>query len=275
MSVTFTEDAATALMLGRPLLMSRPVLHTLPLTLLEERTRRPEAGRYWIAQGPNGAIGLAMQSPLTYPVILCGMPEAAVRGIVENVRQAGIAIPGVTGDARTAALFAAEWAEATKSPTTVTRAMRLYEARTVKTGSPVAGRFRPAAVEDRLVLVTWVRAFVSEVDQSGVDVETLVDRHIASGNLWIWDNNGPVSMASISVPAAGVRRASLVYTPLELRGQGYAYACVAALTRHALAEGFRCALFADLKNPTSNGIYRRMGYRRVAEMLTFGLAAGG
>jgi uncharacterized protein len=116
-----------------------------------------------------------------------------------------------------------------------------------------------------------VRAFVAEVDQPDVDVETLVERRIANGNLWIWDNKGPVSMASLSVPAAGVARVSLVYTPPELRGQGYAYACVAALTRHALARGLRCALFADLKNPTSNGIYRRIGYRRVAEMLTFEL----
>jgi predicted GNAT family acetyltransferase len=271
-TVTFTEDAAEALALARRFLTSRPVLQTLPLTLLEERARRPEAGRYWIATGRNGALGLAMQSPLTYPAVLSAMPEPAVRAIVKSLREGGFALPGATGDARTAALFAADWAEATKSPTAVTRAMRLYDARTVKDGTAIAGRFRPAAGDDQLVLAKWVRAFMIEVgDKSTVDVEAVVERRIANGNFWIWDNGGPVSMASLSAPAAGVTRVSLVYTPTELRGKGYAYACVASLTRHALAEGLRCALFADLENPTSNGLYRRIGYRRVAEMLTFEL----
>jgi predicted GNAT family acetyltransferase len=271
MHVRFTEDAVEALALGRAFLTSRPVLQTLLLTLLEERVRRPEAGRYWIADGRNGAVGLAMQSPLTYPALLSAMPEAAVRAIVESMHEGGFAIPGITGDARTAAFFAADWAAATKSPTTVTRAMRLYEARAVKDGAAIAGRFRAAAAEDQLVLAEWVRAFMTEVgDKSTVDVDALVEHRIANGNVWLWDDEGPVSMASISVPAAGVARVTLVYTPAGRRGRGYAYACVAALTKRALAGGIRCALFADLENPVSNGVYRRIGYRRVAEMLTFG-----
>ena len=33
--------------------------------------------------------------------------------------------------------------------------------------------------------------------------------------------------------------------------------------------GHRCILYTDLGNPTSNSVYRRIGYRAVAEALRF------
>ena len=59
---------------------------------------------------------------------------------------------------------------------------------------------------------------------------------------------------------------SLVYTPPELRGRGYATACVGELSRKLLGAGREfCALFADLANPISNHIYERIGYRPVCD----------
>jgi predicted GNAT family acetyltransferase len=61
-------------------------------------------------------------------------------------------------------------------------------------------------------------------------------------------------------------RVSFVYTPPELRGRGYASACVAAVSGRALASGKSfCTLYTDLANPTSNSIYQRVGYRRIGE----------
>jgi predicted GNAT family acetyltransferase len=57
-----------------------------------------------------------------------------------------------------------------------------------------------------------------------------------------------------------------VYTPPELRGQGYATATVAALSHLLLDRGYRfCCLYTDLANPTSNAIYQRIGYRPVTD----------
>jgi uncharacterized protein len=58
-----------------------------------------------------------------------------------------------------------------------------------------------------------------------------------------------------------------VYTPPELRGRGYASACVAALTQQLLDSGRRFVfLFTDLANPTSNSIYQTVGYRPVSDV---------
>ena len=68
-------------------------------------------------------------------------------------------------------------------------------------------------------------------------------------------------------------RVGLVFTPPAYRGRGIARASVEALTARILSGGDACVLFADLENPTSNAIYRRIGYRPVAELLTFKLAS--
>jgi predicted GNAT family acetyltransferase len=76
-------------------------------------------------------------------------------------------------------------------------------------------------------------------------------------------------MAVAREPVDEVVRLSGVYTPPEKRNHGYAAACVHALSRRLRDAGHRCILYTDLANPTSNSIYRRIGYRAVAEALRY------
>ncbi|PYX31650.1 MAG: GNAT family N-acetyltransferase, partial [Acidobacteria bacterium] len=70
-------------------------------------------------------------------------------------------------------------------------------------------------------------------------------------------------------PAQGVVRLSGVYTPPEKRKHGYAAACVHALSKDLRGREYRCILYTDLGNPTSNSIYRRIGYRAAGEALGY------
>jgi predicted GNAT family acetyltransferase len=93
---------------------------------------------------------------------------------------------------------------------------------------------------------------------------------MAAGQLWLWDRGGEtVSMAVSREPLHGVVRLSGVYTPPEKRKNGYAAACVHALSKQLGDAGYRCILYTDLSNPTSNSIYRQLGYRAVAEALRY------
>jgi predicted GNAT family acetyltransferase len=93
---------------------------------------------------------------------------------------------------------------------------------------------------------------------------------LATGQIWLWDQNGETtSMAVSREPAQGVVRLSGVYTPLEKRKHGYAAACVHALSKHFRDCGYRCILYTDLGNPTSNSVYWRIGYKAVAEALRY------
>ena len=75
-----------------------------------------------------------------------------------------------------------------------------------------------------------------------------------------------VSMAAVTAAHGGVSRVHLVYTPPRHRRQGFASACVAAVTSRELASpGRRCMLYTDLANATSNKIDQGLGCRRVGD----------
>jgi predicted GNAT family acetyltransferase len=70
-------------------------------------------------------------------------------------------------------------------------------------------------------------------------------------------------MSALTSREHGYSRVQLVYTPPELRGNGYASACVAALVQEELAAGGLCMLYADAANRTTNAIYQAIGFRHV------------
>ena len=69
-------------------------------------------------------------------------------------------------------------------------------------------------------------------------------------------------------------RIGYVYTPPAERKKGYASAVVAALSQRLLDEGSpRCFLFTQAANPTSNKIYRALGYEHVCDFRMYSFAA--
>src|SRR2546421_9200364 len=80
--------------------------------------------------------------------------------------------------------------------------------------------------------------------------------------MWLWDIDGRVvSLSGVSGPTPHGIRVAPVYTPPELRGRGYAGNLVAAASQAQLDAGRRFVfLFTDLANPTSNHVYRAIGY---------------
>jgi len=89
---------------------------------------------------------------------------------------------------------------------------------------------------------------------------------VATGDIFLWDDGRPVSVAARNRPTPHGISVGYVYTPPELRGRGYATSCVAALSQHLLDSGYEfCTLFTDLANPTSNDIYQQIGYRPICD----------
>jgi len=212
-----------------------------------------------------------VQSPLTFPAILSPMEPRVVAAMVNAIAEAGISLPGVNGDAATAASFAGQWTERCKSAATPFQGNRLYELLEMGESPDISGKLRQAALIDRTLIIEWTRAFQAEVGmpESASDMERRVDRALADGQLWLWDDAETMSMAVSREAVEGVVRLSGVYTPANKRKRGYAAACVQALSKHLRDAGYRCILYTDLGNPTSNSIYRRLGYRAVAEALRY------
>ena len=268
LAVRTSDDPASVLEVAGTFLASDPVRHNLILTLLHTRVEHPEAGRYWMAVEEHDVIGVVFQSPLDHSATLTPMSHEAVRAVVGVIADEGVELPGVSGEAATAAWFTGAWSERTRVPARPTLGQRLYELAAV-VDRPAPGVLRRARVEDRGFLVESFVAFVTEVGDPPDGAESVISRRLTARQLWVWEDAAAVSMCGLSAPAEGVVRVGPVYTPPELRGRGYASAMVATVSADVRASGHRCILYADLLNPTSNSIYRTIGYRAVAEVLTY------
>jgi GNAT superfamily N-acetyltransferase len=268
---TFTDDVDVFLGTAGPSLAARPAENTQILTVTATlRLHGPRAYGgaapllgWW--RGADGEIaGTLVQTP-PYPPLLGSVAPEAVGPLT-----AALPLTRINADRATAERIAAGW-----PGHRVDQEQRLHRLATLIPPSPApAGRPRAAAPADRELLVGWVRDFADGTGQPGTHAERAVDERIASGRLTLWEDEGvPVSMAGLSPRIAGMVRVSTVYTPPERRGRGYAAGVTAEISRAAREAGAReVLLFTDLANPTSNGVYRRIGYRPVSDRLLISLA---
>lgn len=151
--VAFTEDPQRVSSTAGRFLASQPVLHNMILTLLHARVKRREAGRYWVATDEDEAVGVVLQSPLTLAAHLTPMEPRVASALVDAIADMGVSLPGVNGDAATAASFAGHWTERTRSAATPFQGYRLYELLEMEEDAPaIGGRLRQAGLEDRRLM---------------------------------------------------------------------------------------------------------------------------
>ena len=269
-AVRATDDGAEAWGAAADYLLSDPVRHSVLISLATEG-----AGRFWWAVDDDGrVVGFATRVPVGFSAGVSPCAAHVVDALCDAILADCPDLPGVIAEANVAAWFAGRWAERLAVPARPTESQRLYALeRLVPAAAPgAAGRLRLAEEGDRPTMVRWGHGFAADVDFMPDDPATVVDRHLAGRRLWVWeDGDGElVSMAAATPPTAGVSRIGFVYTPPGHRRRGYATACVAALTERLLVDGAaQCMLYAQLHNPTSNAIYRRMGYLPVADILFY------
>jgi len=188
---------------------------------------------------------------------------------VDEIVERGIVLPGVNGEAATAARFAGQRTERQGSAAFPVGGQRIYALSRAPQATAAGGRMRKATFDDRDLVLAWTRSFFIDVGEDARDLEPMIERRLEAGQFWLWEDGGRASMAANSEPLHGVVRVQAVYTPPERRNRGYAGACVADLSRRMQEDGHRCILYTDLGNPTSNSVYRRIGYRAVAEGLRY------
>jgi GNAT superfamily N-acetyltransferase len=274
MSIEVRASADPGLVLGQSgdLLVADPVGHNVVGTKLADAIRYREPGRYWIVLLDGVPAGVAVQQPADTSLAVAPMPAELVVAIADAADTDGVTLPGVFGPAGTATRFAEAWAGLRGVAATPTSAEQLYEVRDLRFPAGVDGRLRPAAEADRELLLSWLPGFEAGARWAGTNpAAVFVTRRLAAGDVWIWDDDGPVSMAARTEPVAGVTRIQAVNTPPELRGRGYASAGVAALSATVLAQGFRCVLNANVNNAAANSVYQRLGYRAVSDVLRYQL----
>jgi uncharacterized protein len=279
MEVARFDDAATFLADAEPLLLADEARHNLILGIAG--TIRDAPSRYplrsmWLVRDNGEVVVAALQTPPYNLVLARPRSSQALAKLAEAV--AGEELPGVVGTEPEVYAFAELWSERSGVPSRVNMRQGVYALERVELLSAVPGSARVATAADHGRVLQWWIAFGDEVLHEGgpgrEDAEKNVEHTLSSptAGIFLWEDDGePVSLAGWGGPTPNGIRIGPVYTPPELRGRGYATALTAELSQRLLDgrlfEGGRrfCFLYTDLANPTSNAIYERIGYRRVAE----------
>lgn len=198
--------------------------------------------------------------------------ENELSSLIQDLVDKNINVPGVMAPPELASQFSSMWSKLRGYEIIDGMNMRAYEL--VKVNPPVysQGCFRIAKEEDFKIVSTWI--YNLEKDE-GSDITKeqsyeMAKNKIDSGQLYVWEDKVPVSMACTARPTTNGIVVNMVYTPPELRGRGYASSCVASLSQHLLTIGYKfCLLFTDLSNPTSNNIYIKVGYKPICDYKSY------
>jgi predicted GNAT family acetyltransferase len=225
----------------------------------------------WFCSIGNGKVisAAAMRTPPNMVIVahFSGDLEAITEKLATAVAASYEAVPGVVGDKELADVFARRWCESHKVKITHTMAQRIYRLDKVNKVPLSPGRFRPATMAEKELVIKWVQAFsIDAMGGGSAPPEKDIMLVIGLGWVFFWEDGKPVSMAHKSRPTDKGMSVSGVYTPPELRSKGYATSCVAELSRDILKSGKKfCMLYTDLANPTSNSIYMKIGYKPVGD----------
>jgi predicted GNAT family acetyltransferase len=250
------------------------------LTILESLSQRgptvygdtpPVFG--WHADAAGETDGAFLRTP-PHPVLLAKLPDGEAPALVELLRStdASLAQANVTGSDE--ADFIAGWAADTGSAAIGgaatarrerTRLFLLAELTPIDPSPPGTARVATDAHWD--LLVSWHAAFAEETGALAIDPERMVRDRMSYGGIMLWEADGtPVALAALSRPVAGVTRVVTVYTPQQFRRRGFGGAITTAVTQSAIEAGAsKVVLFTDVRNPTSNALYQRLGYRPIED----------
>ena len=242
---------------------------------------------WWEPPDGSGPRGAFMHDP-SIPVLIGGRTPELAASLAVTLSKAGRPVCGVDAPLEAADAFAAAWSQRAGLAVRVHRQSMVYRLTGAVPEHPMPfggpdGRLRPATRADRELLVTWLKAFKTEVGEFTTAPETTADDLLAYGGAAFWEASGyPVAMATITRPVARTVRMSVVYTPPEHRRNGYAAAVMHAVSRAVLAAPARngtgqiteVVMITDGNRPDRQAM--RLGYEFVGEraVLRFGPATG-
>lgn len=216
----------------------------------------------------NGVvIGAALRTDVERPLSLSPMSKEAVSTLAVYLRSSKI--EGVVGNIKTVGNFV----EASGLKTEIKMNQGVYELHElIEPNMPIDVSVKVATEDDLDPSIEFVRGFVRECfpEDAFRDDESIRQtalRHIELRNLVIlFYKDKAVACASQNRETKNSGCVSLVYTIPDFRGKGFGSLVTSEATKLAFSRGKRFTnLFTDLNNPTSNSIYQKIGYKKIAE----------
>ncbi|MDJ0636128.1 MAG: GNAT family N-acetyltransferase [Xenococcaceae cyanobacterium MO_188.B29] len=210
-------------------------------------------------------------------LILSRSPQSeAIVKIAQDLATKDKSLPGVIASQPEATIFAQTWHSLTGQTYQQSLALRIHQLEAVsslKQAKQISGYLRQATASDHQLLTTWIQDFRQEaLGQNAPKSESdrWFDSKLKQDSLFVWQDQTIVSMVAYGGKTPQGIRINAVYTPPEYRQNGYATACVAAISQKLLDRGYKyCFLYTDVNNPTSNSMYQKIGYQPMCDITDY------
>lgn len=277
-----TEDLDDFLARAGEFLRSRPVPHVMQLTWTA-RLRARGAAAYgaeaavfgWLERAGEVHGAFYRLSP-GRGLSLTPLTAEQADALAARLIALGHSVPSVSADEATAAAFAEAWQRHTRAKPSVRVRLCLHRLGTLvppaaAPGGPEPGRGGAGSRTTHGPVPRVRRGCGGSRHHRRrlLGGTRFADKHYT---FWEAPDGTPVSLAGANPMVAGLVQVDPVFTPAPLRGRGYAGAVTAEVSRAALAAGAEdVVLFTDAANPTSNALYRRLGYVPVVDWAAYDL----
>ncbi len=247
----------------------------IPKMLLENADDQIKVNLFSIFTKEEPDFCLVQTVPRNF--LISGKKEFAGEGLdllIKKLIENKVPSTGIIGPKELAKNFAELWKQQSGQSYKTTFRQWVYQLDRVNNIKLSSGFMRSVQRFDFSLIERWAIDF-SEMFMNGMTSEQawkFAESKIRDQTLFLWEDQGQaVSMAAVSRPSRNGITINYVYTPVEFRGRGYASSCVSQLSRLMLEKYKFCALFTDADNPTSNKIYKNIGYYPLEEFreLTF------
>lgn len=274
------DDAETFLGAAAEFLASRAFEHELLYGIAGQLQADPELYAsvwYGTLERDEEVVAAMLRTP-PHPLVISHVPSEFIDPLVGELVVGDPEVSGVQGLAPSAEELARALGARLGREVRIGMRQRFHVLREVRSVRPGPGHMRVGTESDVDLLTRWSAAMMTEAGSiEPADLERATRHRVAQGRLVLWEVDGrPVAMAASAREFVGGAGVNLVYTPPELRGRGYATRLVAALSQSLLDAGHpACFLYTDLANPTSNSIYRAIGYEPAFDPVQVHLVSDG
>lgn len=197
--------------------------------------------------------------------------DDSIKVLVDYLIENKIDIRGINSNKKVCKKFIDYYEEKAKCKFHERLAMDIMELRKLNQVTLPKGYFREAIEKDLDLIIDWHIKFAEEALNEDVAVEDFIEKlvtKIRNRSIYIFEdeNHIPVSIAASTKQLNKGISVGLVYSDAKKRGMGYGVAVVYNLSKLYLERGNEfCSLFVDKRNPVSNGVYAKIGYKIIED----------
>ncbi len=254
------------------LLLKHEVENSLLLGLLKSNPHEELRGKCGIYEWHENNKALVIGVQYHFNLIIAkldGHSHNYYEKFATSLSQLNLQLPGVIGPEENLELFYTPYSQLRSLTPSVNFKQFVFELTHLKPVKISEGKIIQADMTHLSCVEQWIHKF--RIEAMGKNdfspCERMAYQMIKNGTIYLWlINDKPVSMVAKVRPTNNGITIAYVYTPKDKRGKGYASSVVYSLSQKLLNEGYKfCTLFTDRSNPTSNKIYKNMGYKEVTK----------